>query len=75
MKPLDPEEENIARILYSNGGNPTDIAERIQRNRTRGDLERVSFLVHQFLSVEFDRQMYPVEFYGKLKDLKRAKKW
>ena len=74
MKPLDTEEENIARMLYSNGWNPDDIAQRIQRDRTIGDLDRVSFQVHQFLSVDFNRQMYPVKMYGNLEDLKREKK-
>ena len=75
MKPLDTEERCNARLLYANGWNPNDIAEKIQRDRTRGDLERVSLQVHRFLSVDFNRQMYPIEFYGKLEDLKEEARY
>ena len=74
MRDLSKEEKEHIRFIYSCGVPPGEIVEKILSERARQAFKDINMQVHRFLSVEFKKQMYPVEVYGLLEDIEKEGK-
>jgi len=68
------DEKRLAHYLYSIGISPCDIVERIAFNRAMKGFRELDTAVHHFLSIQFKKQMYPVEVYGLLENIEKEEK-
>jgi len=74
MQELTEREKAFARFFYSHEWCPEEIAERILSERARQAFKDIKMQVYRFLSIEFKKQMYPVEVYGRLEDIEKEEK-
>ena len=74
MSKLSKDEKKVASFLFENGRSPVEIVEKIAKARARIKFRKLDMEVHHFLMREFERQMYPIEVYGKLANVKQGER-